>query len=828
MTSRKNVLISGLLDDCKILIPGADLELQNVTGSVRISGRAFEADGVSATLGAIKGWNGKLRLGLEGKAAPFHLAVSVRSAAPAVYSVLLKLVQDEAFRQELLKLRSLQGELAGRLILGESLDAIAPVAIISDANITAGYAPIPLPIMIERGRFSYDQGFIKVEDAAGAVGRSPFAGLSTTLDRTASRRIKIDVARVVLDLEEAASLLRRFDDARTELTKFGPARGKIAFENLSVAGAFDEPSDWKFASTGRFDQTEITHADLPGPMTLARGKFAASNAKINVSEAAITVADASLLGAADLEYADRRPRLVRADGTATIGAEMIQWLSERVELPKDVRLRAPVTVTAGHLARPTGSEIAFDGQVIAGGGAQLSLRVGKHPQGLSLRDVTIQDGSRRARVTLERADKHLDFSFRGELIQETIDKVFTSFPTQDSSLRGDIQVSVSLVRPARVTARGHLDGGNLWLPFRGEKALVENFNIHASGESFLVRSADLRWRNNRLTVSGKAVAGEEILRVDLDVTGDHIKWEDFQPSFGKQERQREERRGDLAMPSVEGTIRVKTPRFAFERFDVNLLEATAAISKSGVIADINHAIVCGVTVRGRVNSLGAETGVDLRLAATAAQLEPTTICLTNRQNDVTGTYSLQARVSARGDREKLLSTLRGGFELTAHDGEFIRSPGIDATFDYLNSSGDFRIAFPDLDRQSFPYRLITVKGKMNGEILVGEEVIVQSSLVNLTGYGNVDLAEKTIEGKGLIAVLKPIDEVIGRIPLMSSLWGGSLVGIPVRVTGALDRPDISYLAPADVGAELLNIPVRILGIPIGAMRLFVPGQRSDR
>ena len=32
----------------------------------------------------------------------------------------------------------------------------------------------------------------------------------------------------------------------------------------------------------------------------------------------------------------------------------------------------------------------------------------------------------------------------------------------------------------------------------------------------------------------------------------------------------------------------------------------------------------------------------------------------------------------------------------------------------------------------------------------------------------------------------------------------------------------TYLSPADVGTELLNIPVRILGLPLEAIRLFTP------
>ena len=235
-----------------------------------------------------------------------------------------------------------------------------------------------------------------------------------------------------------------------------------------------------------------------------------------------------------------------------------------------------------------------------------------------------------------------------------------------------------------------------------------------------------------------------------------------------------------------------------------------------------------MNTRGHIDVADKDIRLDLQLSATDAQLEPTTICLTSQQENVKGTYSLTARIAGRGDREHLRSALKGDFQLTARNGEFVRAPGIDATFDYLNSTGDFKVAFPDLDRETFPYRFVGVKGRFDGNMLIGDEVTVESSRVNLSGQGKVDLERKLIDGKALIAVLKSAEEVISRIPVIGDLFGGSLVGIPVRVTGSLERPEVTYLSPADVGAELLNLPVRILGIPLNAIRLFAPkGENRD-
>ncbi|MGE5305147.1 MAG: AsmA-like C-terminal domain-containing protein [Alphaproteobacteria bacterium] len=824
MLLRKNIALSGVMRNGKIVLPGSELELQNVSGSVRISQGTLEATNVSANHGTMRGWNGVLRLGLEGKTAPFHLDLSVRSGAAELQAVLLKLVRNETFRKELLKVRNPEGELSGRLILGERLNAISPIVTLSKADISATYTPIPFPITIRGGRLNYDQNIIRVENVEGSVGRSSFGELGVTFHRDGSRQLNVESRRVFLDLQQTDTLLRGYKDLPPQFEKWQSARGQIELDNLKLTGAYDDPAGWAFASAGRFDHVEITHDDLPGRVTVSRGKFDAKQGQIKFSDAAAVMSDASLIASGTFEYQKGGASQFDIGGTATIGAQMTEWLSRRVDLPEALQLRSPVKIAAGHLAWHAGGDISFRGRVTVAGGPQLSLDAVKQPQRLAVQNLTIDDGGRRARMTLQLAKDNLDLSFNGELMQRTIDKIFASFPMKGSALRGNIRVNATVAKPFRVSASGQLSGSNLLIPLGTEKALVERFSIEANGPSVEVRSAELRWSKSRLAVSGNVTSAKDILQLDADVTGDQLDWEELQRFFSRDGKQRQEANGGVvSIPPVEGVIRLKTGRFSFERFNLSPLQMTAAISPSGIRAKIDHGIACGITIKGSVDVVGKEIGLDAQLTATEAQLEPTSICLTNQQNDVKGTYSLTARISGRGDRDGLRSALKGNFELSARDGEFVRSAGIDATFDYLNATGDFKVEFPDLDRKAFPYRLVAVKGSIDGEILTANEVVVQSSQLDLSGQGKVDLARKQIDGKALVAVLRPVDEVIRQIPLVGSIFGGSLVAIPVRVTGSLKRPDVTYLSPEDVGMELLNVPMRILGLPMGAIRLFTPG-----
>src|SRR4030095_7083922 len=105
---------------------------------------------------------------------------------------------------------------------------------------------------------------------------------------------------------------------------------------------------------------------------------------------------------------------------------------------------------------------------------------------------------------------------------------------------------------------------------------------------------------------------------------------------------------------------------------------------------------------------------------------------------------LKAHIAGRGTLEKVAQTLQGKFEFNARDGQFAPSPNTDttpleATFDFLNRTGDFDVAFPDLDRESFPFRSISIRGYVEGLALVRDGFIIQSSLATITGNGKIDL-----------------------------------------------------------------------------------------
>ena len=719
------------------------------------------------------------------------------------------------------------GDLSGRLILGEKTDSLSADVSILKAAVSGSYDPIPYPISVKEGRFQYGDDKVALEGVSGAVGLSSFAELTGNLNYSGARQIEVSSGKFSLDLAQTKNLLNRFEVLPKGLGDVDFVRGRLDLNSLSLKGPLDQPSRWDFSSTGTVQGIAAKTAKLPGVMNVSGGTFNATSAKLTVSNANVRLLDASVTVEGFLEGFNEAPLNLDATARGTIGGKMTEWLSRQIEVPKPLMLRSPLQVTKGRILWRDGGDVAFQGDLTVAGGPRLSLDLVRRLQTLEAKQILIADGEQRASMTFDLERDKFAFSFNGTLYQETLNRIFQVPPLDGSLIQGDIEISAFFEEPFRFTARGQLAGKELWVPSKDERAIVEFFFLEAGPDGVNVRSADLRWRNSRLSFMGKLLADTKALRLDMNIAADRVVWGEISELVDRGSR-RGNNEGILGipLPPLEGTVRLKADNFIIAGFSWSPLQVTASLSPRGIKGEIDQGAVCGIGTVGSVDVTDEELSLNVSLSVTDGQLESTSRCLTDNKQAVKGNYSLKSQVTGRGTPGKVAQTLRGEFEFSAQDGEVLQSPTVDtpleAAFDYLNKTGDFNVAFPDLDRESFPFRLIRSRGRVEGTTLVNDELIIQSSLFTITGNGRIDVEHKQIDAKGLVSVLMPGDSIIKRVPIFGSLLGGSILGIPVRVTGSLEHPDVTYLSPTDVGAELLNIPMRILGLPLEAIRLFTP------
>jgi hypothetical protein len=819
----KHAAVTANFHSAKVFVPGPDLDLENVGGSLLISAGVLECRECSVTLGKVKGREGALRVGLVSPNGPFHLDITVETDARELHSLLVRHVKDEAFQKELSRIRQVDGSLSGRLVLGETLDAISAKLSAVAPALTVSYEPVPYPISLSRGHLNYEHGRIEAESLEGAIGRSSFSGLTGSLRTDGTGQVNIKSASLQLDLEQGELLLRKVETIHSKLGPENSARGKIYFASISLTGPLDNPSRWDFRGRGKVEGVLVKHALLPAPVSVTHGTFDATHEKLTFADTKVELLDASMSGGGVIEHWHTPPLRVEATANGIAGGRMVEWVRRQTKFPAQFMPRSPLEFFPSRVAWRDDGDFSFNGRFTVANGPQLSIDMTKTLRSLAIKELSIQDGAQSARAKFELDRDHWGLAFSGSVNKQMLERIFLSAPMPIGLLQGDFAVEAFSKPPFRLSARGTLAAKNLVPPVKGEGAVIEQIIVQGDTTGLNIRSADLHWRRSHISVSGKLASSEEALQVDMDVSADQVVWEEFSEAISTGAGQKEQGSAKVALPALEGVIRFKADRFVFGALSWIPLQMTAQLTAYGITGVVENGVVCGIRTAGRFSvQKNDQIDLDVRLSVKDGELDATSRCLSSERSDISGTYSLAAHLTGGDSRERLASTLSGEFDFVARDGKFFRSAELDATFDYLNDTGDFNVAFPDLSREAIPYRFISAKGTVERQSVFAKELIIEASPYTITAQGTADLAQKTIDGKGLVTVLLPADKLIKSIPLVGSIVSGSMVGIPIEVTGAFEQPRVSYLSPASLGAEIVNLPVRILKVPLEALQIFTP------
>jgi hypothetical protein len=70
-----------------------------------------------------------------------------------------------------------------------------------------------------------------------------------------------------------------------------------------------------------------------------------------------------------------------------------------------------------------------------------------------------------------------------------------------------------------------------------------------------------------------------------------------------------------------------------------------------------------------------------------------------------------------------------------------------------------------------------------------------------------------------------VQRIVGKIPVVGHILGGSLVSIPVKIKGKLSDPEVTFLSPAAVGSAFFGIIERTIKLPITIIEPVLPGKK---
>ena len=498
------LVIRGQIRDGDITIPGVQLDLAGAAGDVVISHGILEGENLRARLGNTTGQNGKLKLGLVGDSAPFHLETDVRADLSQLPPILDRLIDDKDFRNELAKIEELKGGSNGKLVLGEDTKNVTVRVGASDINLTARYRGVPHPVAITGGNFSYAETRIGISQLSGSLGKSTFSDLSGGLELGKKGDMEITSGRCGLYLAEIVPWLASFDALRETLKYYGGEKGVITISAINVKGPLQTPRDWHFDVAGEIKDLVLENLpERPGTVKVAFAKF-----KANPREFAYTDGQFSLLDAAVKMSGTHGRYLKGLDQDVSLilegrlGPQFIEWLARVLGAPSWLKLR-PLTLAPSTLRFVMGEKNTFSASIATQEGLKISTDILLGGDEVVIQKLLIQDPVSRADIGLHVKNRAVDLAFDGKIDQQTLNRLFREETFFAGSIDGKMRAQWDLQNLSKSNMQGELRGQNIFVAYDPATPLqINSFAIRGDASKIRIDTADLNWSEMPLKLSG--------------------------------------------------------------------------------------------------------------------------------------------------------------------------------------------------------------------------------------------------------------------------------------------------------------------------------------
>ncbi len=831
----RNLAVRGTIEggSARILADRAILDIADVAGHLELANGVLRGTGLSGRMGRARARDGSLAVGLAGPSPPFRLEVRLDAELSELPPLLDRLVDDPAFRRENALVDRLEGRASGLLRLGNDLREVRAEVSVDRMEFSARYRRIPSPIEVRAGRFSFAGGAVSVSGLEGSVGRSRFEELSATVGIPPPHRVDVSARGLSLDAGELFALADSSPAGKAILPPgWQGIAGTMTFENADLGGPLFESALWSGEAQGEIVRLSLAHANLPGPFRAENGRISLQGRTLSVEGARVSLLDAS--GTVAATYSARTaesPPSVTFRGKGEIGEEAARWLWETAGAPTGLRVATPVSVASLSGSWKEGNRVDAKGEGTIAGEVRILFDAAGSPGEVDLRSLRVRHGESEAVIGYRRldAEKSFGFSFHGLFRRETAARIFSGGHPPFERISGDLSGELDLDRLADLTLSGTLEAEGIDLPgIVGERLSVERIALEGRGREFRIRESSLSLGDLPVRLSGTVSATGSTWDLDLSASADSVSWDNLSRLAGTGREALRERNGteapakeeDPGLP-VRGTIRARVERL--DVLDIRLEPVSAAIRlrKEGIGFELAETTLCSIAMTGSGRYGQGELAGDFRFRANDEEFGPTLSCLTGNREIISGRFDLEADLAVSGPPKNLLQSLSGSYRYEVRNGRIDRSPRFYKVLAFLNLSETFRGRLPDT-RQGIPFNRFAGHGHLDRGILRIEEGVLDGRDLDTAWEGTYDLGRRSVDVVAVVAPFTTVDSVVRRIPVLGHILGGSLVTVPVRISGPLEDPEVSYHPVQQVGSGMLGILRRTVNYPIHLVEPVLP------
>jgi hypothetical protein len=260
-------------------------------------------------------------------------------------------------------------------------------------------------------------------------------------------------------------------------------------------------------------------------------------------------------------------------------------------------------------------------------------------------------------------------------------------------------------------------------------------------------------------------------------------------------------------------VHVKANDLTYGEYTWSQVQADVHLDGDNTQVQIDQAVLCGISTPGALGF--SPQGVSLRITPTAADasLHETANCFLHRPVKAVAKYDLTGEINLLPTRENPAQFLSGHVNFSSDNGRITYANVLMKIFSILNITEVFTGGKSDLSENGYGYSTAAVKATLAEGKVQLTEILLDGNSLKITGQGTIDLRDRTVDIILLTAPLKTVDRIVNKLPMINYIIGGSLISIPLKISGPINDPDVTPMSPAAVGKGVLHIMERTLKSP---------------
>lgn len=274
-------------------------------------------------------------------------------------------------------------------------------------------------------------------------------------------------------------------------------------------------------------------------------------------------------------------------------------------------------------------------------------------------------------------------------------------------------------------------------------------------------------------------------------------------------------------------IKVDIARLTWEDLSWAPVNAAVSFKNNGAEIKIIDAELCGISSPGTISMTGDSLSVDMALTGQNLDVATSYNCLTNGAIKMTGSLDFSCKINSTGQMDRLINGMQGPLRMTFSNGVIQQDKILSRVLEVLNVTEIIKGRLPNLTSNGFAYKTMTVQGRFRNGKLTIDNYYMDGETLDLLGKGEINLDKRTVNMQLLAAPFQTVDSIVKHVPGVNYLLAGSLVSIPVSVSGDLTDPRVRVLSTSAVNSSLLDLAKRTRKSPVKLLDALNPWSKKN-